>query len=202
MEDRGWRALESEPAVEASVAAGVDACCFSGDKLLGGPQAGIVVGRAEHLKRVKRNPMKRALRCDKLRLAALGATLRAYLSPRTLEGTLPAYRMMARALAEIETLAEAVRPHIERWAGERAHVAVLAGESQIGSGTAPDTAIPTVVLALTPRRGTAAQLAAALRMLTPPVVGRLHEGKLLLDLRPLLDPEPLIAALRGGGGGP
>lgn len=194
--------VAGEPTVQEAVQAGADLVTFSGDKLLGGPQAGVIVGRAEHLKRVKRNPMKRALRCDKLRLAAFGATLRAYLSPRTLDETLPTYRMMARPLAEIETLAETMRPHLERWAGGRAHVETLAGQSQIGSGAAPDTAIPTVVLALTPRRGTAAQLAAALRMLTPPVVGRLHEGKLLLDMRPLLDPEPLIAALNGAGAGP
>lgn len=194
--------VAGEPTVREAVQAGADLVTFSGDKLLGGPQAGVIVGRAEHLKRVKRNPMKRALRCDKLRLAALGATLRAYLSPRTLDEALPAYRMMARSLAEIEALAATMRPHIERWLGDRAYVEAMAGQSQIGSGAAPDAAIPTVVLALTPRRGTAAQLAAALRMLTPPVVGRLHEGKLLLDMRPLLDPEPLIAALNGAGAGP
>jgi L-seryl-tRNA(Ser) seleniumtransferase len=194
--------VAGEPTVQEAVRAAADLVTFSGDKLLGGPQAGIVVGRARHLKRVKRNPMKRALRCDKLRLAALEATLRAYLSPRTLDGALPAYRMMARPLAEISTLAETVRPHVERWAGDRADVAVMAGESQIGSGAAPDAAIPTVVLALTPRRNTAAQLAVELRALTPAVVGRLHEGKLLLDMRPLLDPEPLIAALHGTGDGP
>ncbi len=189
--------VADEPTVQDAVRAGADLVTFSGDKLLGGPQAGIVVGRARYMKRIKRNPMKRALRCDKLRLAALEATLQAYLSPQTLETTLPTYRMLARPLAEIENVARTVRPYLERWAGERARVELLAGESQVGSGAAPGTMLPTLVLALISRQGTAAQLAAALRALAPPVIGRLHEGKVLLDLRALLDPAPLLAALGG-----
>jgi L-seryl-tRNA(Ser) seleniumtransferase len=186
--------LPGEPTVQDTVHAGADVVTFSGDKLLGGPQAGFIVGRAEWIKRIKRNPMKRALRCDKLRLAALEATLRAYLSPATLEQTLPAYRMIGRSIEEIAQLAQVLRPHVARWAGERARVEVVAGESQVGSGSLPEAALPTRLIALTPLAGDAEDLARALRRLTPPVIGRVHGGKAMLDLRALLDPETLIAA--------
>ncbi len=194
----GGYGVAGEPTVQEALRAGADLVTFSGDKLLGGPQAGIIVGRTQYMGPVKRNPMKRALRCDKLRLAALAATLQAYVTPQTLDETLPVYRMLARPLAEIEELARTVRPFLECWAGDRAQVELIAGESQVGSGAAPESLLPTRILALTPQEGTAAQLAVALRALTPPVVGRLHEEKVLLDLRALLDPDPLIAALRGG----
>ena len=189
--------LPGEPTVQDTVRAGADVVTFSGDKLLGGPQAGFIVGRAEWIKRIKRNPMKRALRCDKLRLAALEATLRAYLSPATVAQTLPAYRMIGRSLAEIEDLARAMLPHVERWAGARAQVEVVNGESQVGSGSLPEAALPTRLIALTLRAGSADELARELRQLTPPVIGRVHGGKLLLDLRALLEPEALVAALAG-----
>ncbi len=187
--------LPGEPTVQETVRAGADVATFSGDKLLGGPQAGLIVGRSSWIKRIKRNPMKRALRCDKLRLAALEATLQACLSPATVEQTLPAYRMIGRSVEEIGQLAQAVRPHVERWAGERARVELVAGESQVGSGSLPEAALPTRLIALTPLTGDADDLARALRRLEPPVIGRVHGGKVLLDLRALLDPGPFVAAL-------
>jgi L-seryl-tRNA(Ser) seleniumtransferase len=190
--------LPGEPTVQETVRTGADIVTFSGDKLLGGPQAGFVVGRAEWIGRIKRNPMKRTLRCDKLRLAALEATLRAYLSPATLEQALPAYRMIGRGIGEIEQLVQAMRPHVERWAGARARVDIVAGESQVGSGSVPEAALPTRLLALTPVAGGAEELARALRRLPMPVIGRVHGGKVLLDLRALLDPAQLVAALGGG----
>jgi L-seryl-tRNA(Ser) seleniumtransferase len=190
--------LPGEPTVQDTVRAGADVVTFSGDKLLGGPQAGFIVGRAEWIGRIKRNPMKRALRCDKLRLAALEATLRAYLSPATLAQALPAYRMIGRPLAEIETLARAILPHAERWARDRAQVEVVGGESQVGSGSLPEAALPTRLLAFTPCTGGLEALARELRRLAPPVIGRVHGGKVLLDLRALLDPAPLVSAFEGG----
>lgn len=185
-----------EPLVQEAVRAGADLVTFSGDKLLGGPQAGVIVGRAPYIKRVRRNPMKRALRCDKLVLGALDATLAAYLSPQTLEQKLPTYRMLSRGLDEIEKLAQQVQPHLERWAQGRARAELVPTRSQVGSGAAPDATLPSLAFALTPLKGaSAAQLARALRQLSPPVIGRLHDGGLLLDLRALLDSEPLIAAL-------
>lgn len=188
--------LPAEPTVRQALADGADIVTFSGDKLLGGPQAGFIVGRAEWIKRIKRNPMKRALRCDKLRLAALEATLRAYLSPATVAQTLPAYRMIGRSIEEIERLAQAIRPHVERWAGERARVDIVGGESQVGSGSLPEAALPTRLIALTPVTGDAEDFARALRRLTPPVIGRVHGGAVLLDLRALLDPEALVSAFK------
>ena len=191
---RRW-GLAGEPTVQESVAAGADVVTFSGDKLLGGPQAGLIVGRVEAIKRIKRNPMKRALRCDKLILAALEATLRAYLSPATIEQSLPAYRLIGRPLAEIERLMQDVLPPIERWAAGRAGVAVEPGRSQVGSGSLPDQTLETRLIALTPLRGSPETLAQALRELRPPVIGRVHGGKVLLDLRGLPDAQPLIEAL-------
>ena len=191
---RRW-GLAGEPTVQESVAAGADVVTFSGDKLLGGPQAGLIVGRAEAIKRIKRNPMKRALRCDKLILAALEATLREYLAPDTIAQRLPAYRLIGRTPEEIEQLIAAVRPAIERWARNRATVAVEPGRSQVGSGSLPDQTLETRLIALTPRRGDAEDLAGELRRLTPPVIGRVHGGKVMLDLRGLESPGPLLAAL-------
>ncbi|MDP3481771.1 MAG: L-seryl-tRNA(Sec) selenium transferase [Sulfuricella sp.] len=188
--------VPDEPLVQDAVRAGADLVTFSGDKLLGGPQSGVIVGRSPFIKRVKRNPMKRALRCDKLVLGALDATLAAYLSPQTLEQNLPTYRMLSRSLAEIETLARQVQPPLERWAQGRAKVELLPSRAQVGSGAAPDATLPSLAFALTPLKGSSAtQLARALRQLSPPVIGRLHDGGLLLDLRALLDPERLISAL-------
>ena len=99
--------------------------------------------------------------------------------------------MIGRSIEEIEQLAQAMRPHVERWAGERARVEVVAGESQVGSGSLPEAALPTRLIALTPLKGDAEDLARELRRLTPPVIGRVHGGKVLLDLRALLEPEAL-----------
>jgi L-seryl-tRNA(Ser) seleniumtransferase len=187
--------LPDEPTVQDTVNMGADLVCFSGDKLLGGPQTGILVGKKEWVKRVKRNPMKRAMRCDKLRLAALEATLMAYLSPANLEQTLPVYRMIGRGLEEIEQAARDVRPEIERWAGTRARVEIIVGKSQVGSGSLPEATLPTWLIALTPLEGDADGLARALRGLRPPVIARVQGGKVLLDVRALLEPGSLIDAL-------
>ena len=191
--------LTGELTVQDVVKAGVDLITFSGDKLLGGPQAGLVVGRRDWVRRIKRNPIKRALRCDKLRLAALEATLRAFLSPQTVDKTLPAYRLIARPLQEIEAMAANVRVAVEHWVAGRAKVEMIPGHSQVGSGSLPGDTLPTFLIALTPSRTGVAALARALRALSPPVIGRMHGGKVLLDIRCLLDAEPLTRALRGEG---
>ena len=192
--------LSGEPTVQDAIGAGVDLVTFSGDKLLGGPQAGLVVGRREWVRRIKRNPIKRALRCDKLRLAALEATLRAFLSPQTVDKTLPAYRLIARPLEEIETLATRVRDVCETWAAGRAQVEVILGRSQVGSGSLPGDTLPTCFVGLIPRRGSPETLARELRALSPPVIGRIHGGRVLLDMRCLLDIESLLRALGARGG--
>ncbi|OOG27729.1 L-seryl-tRNA(Sec) selenium transferase [Thioalkalivibrio denitrificans] len=189
--------LPGEPTVQETVRAGADVVTFSGDKLLGGPQAGLIVGSRDHLQAIRRNPVRRALRCDKLRLAALEATLRAYLDPRSLSAALPAYRILGRSRETVERIARRMMPFIAEWAGDVARVEIVTGESQVGSGAQPCAGLPTALVALTPRDADAGALAHALRRLTPPVIGRVHKGRVLLDMRALLEPAALIAALRG-----
>ena len=124
---------------------------FSGDKLLGGPQAGLIVGRAEWIKRIKRNPMKRALRCDKLTARRAGGDAAGLLSPRRVEQTLPAYRMIGASRARRSSVSRAeMLPACRALGGGRARVEVVAGESQVGSGSLPEAALPTRLIALTP----------------------------------------------------
>ncbi len=193
--DTGRWGLEGEPTVQGAIAAGADLVTFSGDKLLGGPQAGLLVGRAEWIRALKRNPLKRALRCDKVTLAALGETLRAYLHPDRLEEALPTYRMIGRPVSEVDELAQRLLPHLQRWAGDRARAEIVDGESQVGSGSLPGATLPTRLIALTPETGPATALAESLRALEPPVVGRVSGGRVLLDPRGLLEENALLQAL-------
>ncbi len=192
--------LSRGPTVRDTIDAGADLVTFSGDKLLGGPQAGLIVGRREWVRRIKRNPTRRALRCDKLRLAALEPTLRAFLSPGTLDKELPVYRLIARPLQEIADLADGVRAAFERWASGRAQVEVIPGHTQVGSGSLPGDTLTTRLIALTPCGVSVDAVARALRALSPPVIGRINAGKVLLDMRCLLDPEPLLRALAANDG--
>jgi L-seryl-tRNA(Ser) seleniumtransferase len=187
--------LAHEPTPMESLAAGVDVVCFSGDKLLGGPQAGIVVGRAEPLRRLARHPLMRAMRIDKLTLAALEATLRQY-RDGVAEREVPIWRMIAAPL-------DAVRGRAERWAarlGTRgARASVLAGASTVGGGSLPGETLPTALCAVEAPAGDGevAALAARLRRADPPVVGRVSRAQLLLDPRTVLpeEDEALLGAL-------
>ena len=188
--------LEPEPTVADAVAAGVDLVTFSGDKLLGGPQAGIVVGRRELIRRLNRSPLKRALRLDKLRLAALEATLRLYEDPDRLARRLPTLRLLTRRPEEIAATAQAVLPQVQEALGEGWSCDLIDCRSQIGSGALPMATLPSVGIAL--RRadgGGLRKLAAALRALPLPVIGRIEDGALLLDLRCLEEPAKLTGSL-------
>jgi len=167
--------LDHEPTIQESVAAGVDLVCFSGDKLLGGPQAGIIVGKADALARLKRHPLARALRVDKLTYAALIATLEHYRRDEALE-QIPVWRMISRSLNDIRTTAEG-------WAAQVGG-AVVNGESTVGGGSLPGTALPTALLALecdSPNRALK-----ELRKADPPVIARIAENRVLLDPRTVL----------------
>lgn len=190
--------LAHEPTVREAINEGADVVTFSGDKLLGGPQAGFIVGRKALIEQINRNPMKRALRVDKIRLAALEATLRLYRDPDRLVFNLPTMRFLARPQAEIAAQAQRLAPVLARFLDGAFDVSVVACASQVGSGALPLATMPSIGLALTPHMGggrVLAELAAALRRLPKPVVGRLERGSLVLDLRCLADEEGFAANL-------
>jgi L-seryl-tRNA(Ser) seleniumtransferase len=172
--------LEDEPSARESLAAGADLVCFSGDKLLGGPQAGIVVGRAELVERLRRHPLQRALRADKLTLAALEGTLGLYLDPERAAREVPVLRMLREPAdavrARASRLAEAVGGEVEETV------------ARVGGGALPLAELPSFACALEE------ELAAPLRTGEPPVIGVIRDGRLLLDCRTLTDGEAHEAA--------
>lgn len=181
--------LVKEPTVREAVAEGADLVTFSGDKLLGGPQAGFIVGRKDLIAAINRNPMKRALRVDKVRLAICEATLKLYRDPDTLAERLPTLRCLTRSVDEIAAQAARLAPLVARAVGIRASVEIVSCRSQIGSGALPLETLPSAGLALTPfgGGGALADLAAALRGLPCPVIGHVEQGALILDLRCMTD---------------
>jgi len=172
--------LAHEPTVQESVAAGAAVVCFSGDKLLGGPQAGIIVGQAEYVEPLKRHPLARALRSDKLCLAGLQATLLAYLMDKATE-QIPVWRMISMGLDEIERRARQWRQALQE-AGVEAEV--VDGQSTVGGGSLPGETLPTKLVALEVVHPD--QLAAALRAADPPVIVRIEEDQVVLDPRTVL----------------
>lgn len=188
--------LAHEPTVREAVDEGADIVTFSGDKLLGGPQAGFIVGRTALIERINTNPMKRALRVDKIRLAALEATLRLYRDPERLAVNLPTMGFLTRPQAEIEAQARRLAPLLERLLEGAFDVSVIACASQVGSGALPLATIPSAGLALGRHASGShalADLATALRRLPKPVIGRMERGSLLLDLRCLADDDGFAA---------
>ncbi len=172
-----WPGLRDEPVPLAAIDAGADLVCFSGDKTLGGPQAGILVGRRELVERAQRNPLARALRPDKLALAALAATLELHLSGR--EEEIPLYRMLATPLEELERRASAIAESARTLGFD---ATVENSTAVVGGGTGTESEMPSVAVALAAQGGAAA-LAESLRGADPPVIARIEEGRVLLDLR-------------------
>jgi len=182
--------LPHEPTPREALAAGADLVSFSGDKLLGGPQAGLIVGKAELVRRIDRNPLKRALRLDKGRLAALEAVLRLHADPETLRQRSPTLRLLSRPEGEIAALAERLLPQVQAKLAALAAVDLVPCQSQIGSGSLPVDRLPSRALAMLPKAGggkAVEALAARFRKLPMPVIGRIAEGRLLFDLRCLED---------------
>jgi L-seryl-tRNA(Ser) seleniumtransferase len=185
--------LPHEPTAREAVAAGVDVVAFSGDKLLGGPQAGLLVGRKHLIERIARNPMKRALRLDKIRLAALEATLRLYADPARLAERLPTVRALARPAVDIRVQAERLLPAMQKAMGSVAAVGIAEVRGQIGSGALPVDLLPSFAIAL--KASGIDRIADMFRRLPIPVIGRIAEGTLHFDLRTLDDEAAFVAQL-------
>jgi len=198
MEDLGSGALvdlqsfgiNGEPGVLDSLRAGVDVVTYSGDKLLGGPQAGLTSGRGDLIARMRSNSLFRALRVDKLTYAALEATLLAYVKHD--HDAIPTLRMMRLTKEGIGGRAKALAAQVR---SSKLNIEVIDGESVIGGGAAPSSVLPTRLLALTCADLSADELATRLRAFDPPIVARVEDGRVLLDLRTVFaDQDHLISA--------
>jgi L-seryl-tRNA(Ser) seleniumtransferase len=168
----------------------MDVVSFSGDKVLGGPQAGIIVGRKEYVERIKKNPLNRALRIDKMTLAALEATLRLYLDPEAARRRVPTLRMITAPPEELRRRAAALRRRVVKALPERVAAALTPGVSRVGGGSFPERDLLTTLVALRPLTGQSAEdLRRALLAADPPLVGRIEEDAFCLDVRTLTDDE-------------
>jgi L-seryl-tRNA(Ser) seleniumtransferase len=169
--------LTHEPTVQESLQAGADLVCFSGDKLLGGPQAGILIGRADLVAKLRKHPLARALRADKLCLAGLTATLQHYLKDEA-EREIPIWRMIAAPLDQIQT-------RVRRWCETLGQGEVIPGESTVGGGSLPGETLPTALLAFS--AGNPQRFLTRLRQTTPPIVARAQDGRVVFDPRTVLE---------------
>jgi len=195
--------LPKEPIVADIIAAGADLVTFSGDKLLGGPQVGLIVGKKALIDRINRHPLKRALRVSKLTLAALEATLMAYRHPERLTQDLPTLRLLTRPIADIGDMAKRVQPHMAVALGPDWQVTIQPVFSQVGSGSLPIDVIPSMALVCTyeqKKSGSALKaLTASLRQLPIPIIGRVTDNSLVLDLRCLEEEGDFLAQLQSLG---
>jgi L-seryl-tRNA(Ser) seleniumtransferase len=190
--------LPHEPTVREALATGIDLVTFSGDKLLGGPQAGLLAGRREIVAKLKKHPLARALRLDKMTLAALEATLRLYLDPPRALREIPALRMLAVTAPELQRRCLELLPQLQTAAGDRAVLEVVEASATVGGGAMPLAELPGFAIAVTPRHLSLQQLVERLRRADPPVIGRVQDERLLLDPRTLLPgEEPLLVAALG-----
>jgi L-seryl-tRNA(Ser) seleniumtransferase len=190
--DLGRYGLPKEPVVSEHVAAGADLVTFSGDELLGGPQAGLVVGRASLLKQMTGNPLHWALQCGKLTIAALEATLRAYRESACVNQAVPTVRMLTRPLADIENVAHRALPALAAALGAGFRVSVQDSTCQIGSSASPAQEIATKVIAIEHDFMGPHRIAGRFRQARPPIIGRIADDKFLLDARTIFDPLDLV----------
>lgn len=175
--------LPWEPTVQETVGAGIDIVTFSGDKLLGGPQAGIIIGKSIYIDKMKKNPLTRALRIDKMTVAALEATLRLYLDEEKALNEVPTLKMLTVPLDQLRQKALELAALLREAAGSLARVVLEESLSAVGGGAMPTAALPTAVVVLQPGNSSAGELQEALRRGEPAVMGRVQEDKLILDVR-------------------
>ena len=184
--------IEHEPLVQDSIRAGVDVACFSGDKLVGGPQAGIIVGLRDPVDRIRKNQLARALRVGKLTIAGMEATLRLFLRPEKLEQDHPVYWMFSRTAAQVSSRTQRLKKKLIGRVPASVELAIVDGGSQIGSGAVPVETIPTKLLRIKSQEMTAEKLACLLRQSDPPIFPRVHQDSVLLDLRTVLKGEEVL----------
>ena len=190
--DLGTHGLPKEPVVRDRIAAGADVVTFSGDKVLGGPQSGLIVGRRAHIGAIASNPLHRALRCDKLTLAALEATLRLYQQAPDVLAAIPALQALARPLAEVDAAARRVAARLTETLGPGYRIDVEDSTSQVGSGALPTEEIPTRVVVVSHDQLSAGSIATRFRRAHPPIIGRIKDDRFLLDVRTVSNPDDLI----------
>jgi len=190
--------IGDEPTVQDAVQWGSDVITFSGDKLLGGPQAGIILGRRGVVETIRKNPLNRALRIDKLTLAALEATLRHYLLATNVTERIPALRAMTESVDSVRNRAENLLGRLDEAVGDNFSFILMDGASLSGGGALPTREIPTVLVAVTARNLTAQALERSLRDSDPPVIARIADDQVLLDSRTLhnSDADDIVAAFR------
>ncbi|MBX3024855.1 L-seryl-tRNA(Sec) selenium transferase [bacterium] len=193
--------LPAEPVVGDRLRRGADLVTFSGDKLLGGPQAGLVVGRADLIARLRRNPLRRALRCDKLTLAALEATLRLYRTAPDLAAALPALSLLTRPLAALQTMGEIALALLARALGPDYRMSLEDAAAAIGSGAQPTETLPSKAIAIRHPTESPRAIAARFRASEPPIIGRVHDDRFWLDLRCVAQATDLLPRRRGQGAG-
>jgi L-seryl-tRNA(Ser) seleniumtransferase len=184
--------LPREPVVGERVRLGPDVVTFSGDKLLGGPQAGLIVGGERWIRDMQRNPLHRALRCGKLTIAALEATLKLYQESPDIILDIPALTMFARPVTELEQIAAAALPRLASTLGPDYDVALTDTTSQIGSGALPTEEIASRAIVVTHRRRSASAVAELFRRARPPIIGRIQADRFLLDIRAVFSPDDLV----------
>jgi L-seryl-tRNA(Ser) seleniumtransferase len=191
--------LDKEPTVAEALQTGADLVLFSGDKLLGGPQAGLAIGAKAWIDQLKRNPLTRALRPDKLTLAGLEATLRLYRDEKLVIEAIPTLRMITQPIAEVKRRAQSLARRLRRRLGRANQITIVPTVARVGGGSLPQTALPSCALGITNPAWSPHKLDEALRSAKPPVVARLEHQKLLLDVRTILpgDESNLISVLTG-----
>ena len=188
--------LPKEPTVQEKVAQGMDLVSFSGDKLLGGVQAGIIVGKKEWIEQLQAHPLKRVLRCDKVILSGLEATLRLYLNPEKLTEKLPTLRLLTQPLEQLKINAMRLKERLESRLNSQFELQIEDSQAQIGSGSQPMERIPSVAVTIAEKTNAKlSALSARFKQLSQPIIGRMENGKIWLDLRSLADIETLLNTL-------